>query len=92
VLRPWDSGAGGSWQATSWPRRARTGPAPSPSTASTGKAHFKAVFNSLEPYRTDGGFVSYTELTKADTRKLAREIDALAEELSQVPAEIASSE
>jgi iron uptake system component EfeO len=56
------------------------------------EAHFKAVFNSLEPYRTEDGFVSYTELTKADTRKLAREIDALAEELSQVPAEVASSE
>jgi len=56
------------------------------------EAHFKAVFNSLEPYRTDGGFVPYTELTKADTRKLAREIDALAEELSRVPAAIAQEE
>jgi iron uptake system component EfeO len=56
------------------------------------EAHFKAVFNSLEPYRTANGFVSYTELTKADTRKLAREIDALAEGLSLVPAEIASAE
>ncbi|HEX3041546.1 MAG TPA: iron uptake system protein EfeO [Solirubrobacterales bacterium] len=56
------------------------------------EAHFKAVFNSLEPYRTEDGFVSYTELTKADTRKLAREIDALAEKLSLVPAEIASAE
>jgi iron uptake system component EfeO len=56
------------------------------------EAHFKAVFNSLKPYRTENGFVSYTELTQADTRKLAREIDALAEELSQVPAEIANSE
>src|SRR6185503_13768873 len=42
------------------------------------EAHFKAVFNSLEPYRTEGGFVPYTELTEGDTRKLAREIDALA--------------
>jgi len=56
------------------------------------EAHFKAVFNSLEPYRTADGFVSYTELTEADTRKLAREIDALAEELSQVPAAIGSVE
>lgn len=55
------------------------------------ESHFRAVFNSLEPYRTAGGFVPYTELTKADTRKLAREIDALAEELSQVPAAIASA-
>jgi iron uptake system component EfeO len=56
------------------------------------EAHFRAVFNSLEPYRTADGFVLYNELTQADTRKLAREIDALAEELSQVPAEIANSE
>jgi iron uptake system component EfeO len=60
-----------------------------PDLAAEIESHFKAVFNSLEPYRTEDGFVSYTELTKADTRKLAREIDALAEELSQVPAAIA---
>jgi iron uptake system component EfeO len=63
-----------------------------PDLAAEIESHFKAVFNSLEPYRTADGFVSYTELTKADTRKLAREIDALAEELSRVPAEIANSE
>jgi len=63
-----------------------------PDLAAEIESHFKAVFNSLEPYRTEDGFVSYTELTKADTRKLAREIDALAEELSQVPAEIAGSD
>ncbi|HET8955153.1 MAG TPA: iron uptake system protein EfeO [Solirubrobacterales bacterium] len=53
------------------------------------ESHFRAVFNSLEPYRSEDGFVLYTELTKADTRKLAREIDVLAEELSQVPAAMA---
>jgi iron uptake system component EfeO len=63
-----------------------------PDLAAEIESHFKAVFNSLEPYRTADGFVSYTELTKADTRKLAREIDALAEELSQVPAAIAGDE
>jgi iron uptake system component EfeO len=63
-----------------------------PDLAGEVEAHFRAVFNSLEPYRTADGFVSYTELTKADTRKLAREIDALAEKLSQVPAEIAKGE
>jgi len=63
-----------------------------PDLAAEIESHFKAVFNSLEPYRTEDGFVSYTELTKADTRKLAREIDALAEELSQVPAAIAGDE
>lgn len=63
-----------------------------PDLAAEVEAHFRAVFNSLEPYRTGDGFVSYTELTKADTRKLAREIDALAEELSQVPAAVAEAE
>jgi iron uptake system component EfeO len=53
------------------------------------EADFKAVFNSLQPYRTEDGFVSYTTLTDSDTRTLAREIDILAEQLSQVPAAIA---
>jgi iron uptake system component EfeO len=52
------------------------------------EAQFDGVYASLEPYRRGDGFVSYTELTKADTRKLAQEIDALAELLSQVPAQI----
>jgi iron uptake system component EfeO len=56
------------------------------------EADFKMVFNSLQPYRTADGFVPYTELTKADTKKLAVAIDTLAEKLSQVPAAIASSE
>jgi iron uptake system component EfeO len=56
------------------------------------EADFKMVFNSLEPYRTADGFVLYTELTRADTKKLAVAIDTLAEKLSLVPAEIASSE
>jgi iron uptake system EfeUOB component EfeO/EfeM len=46
----------------------------------------KALQN--KDHRHGDGFVSYTELTKADTRKLAQEIGALAEELSQVPAQI----
>jgi iron uptake system component EfeO len=56
------------------------------------EADFKMVFNSLEPYRTEGGFVPYTELTKADTKKLAVAIDALAEKLSLALAAIASAE
>jgi iron uptake system component EfeO len=56
------------------------------------EADFKAVFAELQPYRQGNGFVSYTELTKADTRKLAQSIDTLAEKLSQVPAAIASAE
>jgi iron uptake system component EfeO len=54
------------------------------------EAQFKTVYASLKPYETSGppGFVLYGELTRSDTRKLAQEIDALAESLSQVPAEI----
>jgi iron uptake system component EfeO len=56
------------------------------------EADFKMVFAKLEPYREGNGFVSYTELTKSDTRELAQSIDALAEKLSQVPAAIARAE
>jgi len=56
------------------------------------EADFKMVFNSLEPYRTENGFVPYTDLTPADTKKLAVGIDTLAEKLSLVPAAIATSE
>jgi len=59
-----------------------------PKLAQEIEASFEDVYASLKPYRRGDGFVSYTELTKADTRKLAQEIDALAEELSQVPAQI----
>ncbi len=57
-----------------------------PKLAKEIEADFAKVYASLKPYRRGDGFVSYTELTKADTRKLAQEIDALAEKLSQVPA------
>jgi iron uptake system component EfeO len=56
------------------------------------EADFKMVFAALQPYRRGNGFVPYTELTQADTRKLAQSIDTLAEKLSQVPAAIAESE
>jgi iron uptake system component EfeO len=59
-----------------------------PKLAKEIEASFEEVYASLKPYRRGDGFVSYTELTKADTRKLAQEIDALAEELSRVPAQI----
>jgi iron uptake system component EfeO len=52
------------------------------------EADFEKVYADLRPYRRGDGFVSYTTLTSADTRKLAQSIDALAEKLSQVPAEI----
>jgi iron uptake system component EfeO len=63
-----------------------------PDLAGEIEADFKMVFNSLEPYRTADGFVPYTDLTQADTKKLAVAIDTLAEKLSLVPAAIASSE
>ncbi|HET9163859.1 MAG TPA: iron uptake system protein EfeO [Solirubrobacterales bacterium] len=53
------------------------------------EAQFEDVYASLKPYRRGGGFVSYTELSRADTRRLAQRIDALAEPLSEVPAQIA---
>ncbi len=49
---------------------------------------FAEVRRVLAPYGHGADFVSYDELTQADTRKLARSIDALAEPLSQVPARI----
>jgi iron uptake system component EfeO len=59
-----------------------------PKLAKEIETSFEDVYASLDPYRRGASFVSYTELSKADTRKLAQEIDALAEELSQVPAQI----
>lgn len=56
------------------------------------EADFEAVYAALDPYRRGDGFVSYEELTKADTRKLAQAIDTLAEKLSQVPAQIVAGE
>lgn len=49
------------------------------------EASFDDVYASLDPYRDGAGFVSYEELSKADTRQLAQGIDALAEQLSQAP-------
>ncbi|HVS99824.1 MAG TPA: iron uptake system protein EfeO [Solirubrobacterales bacterium] len=58
------------------------------------EADFEAVYAALKPYETEvwPGFVLYTELTEADTRKLAQAIDTLAEKLSLVPAQIAKGE
>jgi iron uptake system component EfeO len=63
-----------------------------PKLAKEIEARFEDVYESLDPYRKGEGFVTYTELTQADTRKLAQDIDALAELLSQVPAVIVGGE
>jgi iron uptake system component EfeO len=61
-----------------------------PELAKEIEAQFEEVYAALKPYRQGDGFVLYTELNQADTRKLAQQIDALAELLSQVPAQIVS--
>ncbi|HEY3672873.1 MAG TPA: EfeM/EfeO family lipoprotein [Acidimicrobiia bacterium] len=48
---------------------------------STIDERFTAVNDALAPHRRDESFVSYKELTHADTRKLSQVIDALAEPL-----------
>jgi len=63
-----------------------------PKLAKEIEADFEAVYAALKPYERGEGFVSYTDLTKADTRKLAQSIDALAEKLSLVPAAIVTGE
>jgi iron uptake system component EfeO len=63
-----------------------------PQLAKEIEADFDKAFATLVPYERGEGFVSYTELTKADTRKLAQVIDTLAEKLSQVPAAIVTGE
>jgi iron uptake system component EfeO len=59
-----------------------------PELTGTIERRFEAVHASLRPYRRGAGFVPYTELTPRDTRRLAIGIDALAESLSAVPAQI----
>jgi iron uptake system component EfeO len=57
-------------------------------------ADYEAVYAALKPYERKAypGFVYYTELNKADTRKLAQVIDALAEKSAQIPAQLAKGE
>jgi iron uptake system EfeUOB component EfeO/EfeM len=49
---------------------------------------FDDVNTALDPYRDGAGFVSYSQLTDDDTRKLSQAIDALAEPLSQVAEQV----
>ncbi len=52
------------------------------------ETRFRATDAALEPHRRGSGYVTYTQLSSADTRDLARAVDALAEPLSQVAAKI----
>jgi iron uptake system component EfeO len=45
---------------------------------------FEAVNSALDKYRADEGYVSYNDLTKADTRALATKVDALGDVLAKV--------
>jgi len=55
-------------------------------------AGFAEVERALAPYRRGDTFVLYTQLTQADTRKLAVAIDGLAEHLAETPAQVAGGE
>jgi FTR1 family protein len=59
-----------------------------PALADRISAAFDDVYATLSPYEQGQGYVSYTELTKADKRKLSQSIDALAEPLSQVAGQL----
>lgn len=54
-------------------------------------AKFAAVYTALQPYQTNGTYVLYTDLTKADTQKLSQVIDSLAEPLSKVSKQVVGS-
>ena len=60
--------------------------AENPALANEIDQRFDAVSRALAPYRRGSGYVTYTALTAADTRKLSQAIDALAEPLSRVGA------
>jgi iron uptake system component EfeO len=56
-----------------------------PNLGPTLDQRFADVEKLLEGYRTpDGGFVLYTQLTEADTKKMSDAVDALGEPISQV--------
>ena len=54
-------------------------------------ARFAALDAELDKHRTDGGFVLYTTLSKADLRALTVALDAVSEPISQVAGVVASS-
>jgi len=48
------------------------------------ETRFASTENALDQYKQGDGYVRYTDLTEVDTRRLAAEIDALADGLSKV--------
>ncbi|WP_028546611.1 iron uptake system protein EfeO [Paenibacillus taiwanensis] len=48
------------------------------------ETRFKALTDELAPFKKGEGYVSYTELTKEDVRRLSQNLDALAEPLSHM--------
>ncbi len=55
-----------------------------PDLAETVETRFASTGDALDQYKQGDGYALYTDLTKADTRKLAAEVDALADVLSKV--------
>jgi len=55
-----------------------------PDLAEKLETRFASTENALDQYKQGDGYVRYTDLTKVDTRKLAAEVDALADGLSKV--------
>jgi iron uptake system EfeUOB component EfeO/EfeM len=54
-------------------------------------AKFAAVYTALQSYGSGTTYLAYTDLTKADTKKLSQAIDALAEPLSKVSKQVVGS-
>jgi iron uptake system EfeUOB component EfeO/EfeM len=59
-----------------------------PELAERVEQQFDNVEQALSKHERGGTYVSYTELTQADTRRLSQAVDALAEPLSQVAGRI----
>ncbi|MEJ3652449.1 iron uptake system protein EfeO [Actinomycetes bacterium KLBMP 9759] len=61
-----------------------------PALGPTLDSRFKAVDDLLASYRSGDGFKLYTDLTEADTKKMAEVVDALGEPVSQVAGVVTS--
>ncbi|HEY1357321.1 MAG TPA: iron uptake system protein EfeO [Thermoleophilaceae bacterium] len=62
-----------------------------PDLAKTIAGRFTDAQKDLDRYRRGDGWVIYTDLDSADTRRLSQSIDALAEPLSKAPGQLTSS-